>query len=80
MFCNHKRGVLTWKCLLVLCSGLGGIFLLLNYFGALSMNSLPIIVNEVEPASKPLTLLFIGGIMIAFFIVCVVKKFKTHKK
>jgi hypothetical protein len=68
---NNKRGF-NGRCLVLVLLVLVGVFLFLNFFGVVSMNSLPIIVKDSEPARKPLALLFIGIVLLAFVIICVI--------
>ena len=75
---NNKRGF-SGKCLVFILLVLIGAFLVLNFFGVFSMNSLPIIVKESEPARKPLALLFMGVVLLAFVIICIITG-RNHKR
>ena len=70
---NNKRGF-SGKCLILILLVLVGVFLFLGFFGVVSMSSLPIIVKETEPARKPLALLFIGIVLLAFVLICIITK------
>jgi hypothetical protein len=65
------------KCLGFILLILIGVFLILTFFGVFSISSLAIVVKQSASVRKPLALLFIGCVLLAFIIICIITR---HQK
>ena len=77
---KHKGGFFNAKCLVTILLILIGVFLILTLFGVFSVSSLAIVVKKSESVRKPLALVFIGIVLFAFVIVCIMNGRRIHKR
>lgn len=73
-----KKRALSGKLLGFILLILIGVFFILNFMGVFSMNNLAIVVKDSEPIRKPFALLFMGVLLLAFIVICLIHK--RHQK
>lgn len=75
-----KKRALSVKGLCFIFLILIGGFFVLNFIGVFSMNNLAIVVKQTEPIRKPFALLFMGVLLLAFIIICLIHRRNVQKR